>query len=141
MQNLIARVYCPSAIILSWLAWLCRSTGRWSRPAFICVFDDFFEHFPTNGKRRYREHYASVKGLVPQDRLLEYHVSQGWTPMCDFLGHSEPAVDFPRENCGEATQQMIVNLMISEARKATLRIGLLLVCVFIIGALASLKWR
>ncbi|KAJ5542093.1 hypothetical protein N7461_008096 [Penicillium sp. DV-2018c] len=41
------------------------------------------------------EHYALVRHLVPKDRLLEWHPSQGWDPLCDFLELPVPAKEFP----------------------------------------------
>ncbi|KAL8899387.1 MAG: hypothetical protein Q9207_006224 [Kuettlingeria erythrocarpa] len=49
-------------------------------------------------KDRYREHYASVRRMVPKERLLEYKVGSGWEPLCDFLGKSVPDVEFPNIN-------------------------------------------
>lgn len=41
------------------------------------------------------EHYALVRRLVPRDRLLEWHPSQGWGPVCEFLDLPVPAKEFP----------------------------------------------
>jgi hypothetical protein len=39
-----------------------------------------------------------VKAYVPQDRLLVYKVSDGWGPLCAFLGVPVPSSAFPYEN-------------------------------------------
>ncbi|MFI5892873.1 sulfotransferase family protein [Actinoplanes sp. NPDC051513] len=58
--------------------------GRFAdRPAAIKVFQD---------------HNASVRAEVAPDRLLEFSVTQGWGPLCDFLGVPVPATPFPRLN-------------------------------------------
>lgn len=36
-------------------------------------------------KQRYREHYALVRRLTPPDRLLEFKITDGWEPLCQFL--------------------------------------------------------
>jgi hypothetical protein len=36
----------------------------------------------SNGKWIYREHCAMIRGLVPQDRLPEWAVEDGWEPLC-----------------------------------------------------------
>lgn len=41
------------------------------------------------------EHYTLVRRLVPRDRLLEWHPSQGWGPVCEFLDLPVPAKEFP----------------------------------------------
>lgn len=35
---------------------------------------------------------------VPEDKLLVYRVSEGWQPLCDFLGVEPPDEPFPRLN-------------------------------------------
>lgn len=49
-------------------------------------------------KRRYREHYDSVRRLVPKERLLEVQIGEGWDRMCEFLGKKLPKVPYPRVN-------------------------------------------
>jgi hypothetical protein len=48
--------------------------------------------------RAFTEHNEAVRRVVPADRLLEFEVSQGWAPLCDFLGVPVPDVPFPRAN-------------------------------------------
>lgn len=48
-------------------------------------------NFPHNGRASFEAHYARVRELVPADRLLEYHVSQGWVPLCEFLDKPVPS--------------------------------------------------
>lgn len=38
----------------------------------------------------YRAHYADVRRFVPEDRLLEFRLEQGWRPLCEFLGKDVP---------------------------------------------------
>ena len=42
---------------------------------------------------------AEVQASVPAERLLKFSVKEGWGPLVDFLGVSEPDVPFPRV-CG-----------------------------------------
>lgn len=44
------------------------------------------------------EHSAMIKGLVPQDRLLEWSIDEGWGPLCEFLGKPVPDEPFPHAN-------------------------------------------
>jgi hypothetical protein len=65
-------------------------------------FDTFFKgDFPTHGKQVFREHYEEIRRLTPPDNLLEYRVTEGWKPLCDFLQHEVPAIEFPRGNSME----------------------------------------
>src|SRR3954453_4385256 len=40
-------------------------------------------------------HEREVKEAIPTERLLVYEVSQGWEPLCRFLGVNVPEVPFP----------------------------------------------
>jgi hypothetical protein len=48
--------------------------------------------------RVFTEHNDAVRRAVPASRLLEFEVSQGWEPLCDFLGVPVPDGPFPRTN-------------------------------------------
>jgi hypothetical protein len=47
---------------------------------------------------QFAAHEADVRRNVPADRLLVLDVRQGWAPLCGFLGHTPPAIPFPRLN-------------------------------------------
>lgn len=49
----------------------------------------------------YRKRVDDVVSAVPADRLLVFDVTEGWEPLCGFLGRSVPAGDFPRSNSVE----------------------------------------
>ena len=46
----------------------------------------------------YRRYCDEVRQGVSAERLLEYGVSQGWEPLCEFLGCPVPDEPFPRTN-------------------------------------------
>ncbi len=46
----------------------------------------------------YRRYCNQVIEEVPRDRLLVYEVSQGWAPLCAFLGYDIPQDSFPKKN-------------------------------------------
>jgi hypothetical protein len=54
--------------------------------------DDYIE--------QYLRHIETVKATVPAERLLVYSVTEGWGPLCQFLGHPVPDVPFPHANSG-----------------------------------------
>lgn len=39
-----------------------------------------------------------VRELVPEGKLLEWNVEDGWQPLCEFLGKVIPEEPFPRAN-------------------------------------------
>lgn len=49
----------------------------------------------------FRRHTEEVKAAIPPERLLIYEVSQGWAPLCAFLGVEVPATPFPSVNSRE----------------------------------------
>lgn len=60
--------------------------------------DDFSR---ANAIAAYERHNASVREAIPPDRLLVYRVSEGWEPLCAFLGVPVPDAPFPRTNSRE----------------------------------------
>jgi hypothetical protein len=52
----------------------------------------------------YRRHNAEVRRRIPADRLLVYEVSQGWAPLCGFLGVPVPEGPMPKVNSTEEFQ-------------------------------------
>jgi hypothetical protein len=46
----------------------------------------------------FNRHIAEVKADVPAEKLLVYRVSEGWQPLCDFLGVPVPDEEFPHIN-------------------------------------------
>jgi hypothetical protein len=46
----------------------------------------------------FERHNEKVRRRVPEERLLTYEVSEGWGPLCDFLGVEVPDKPFPRLN-------------------------------------------
>ncbi len=46
----------------------------------------------------FEAHNAAVTSGVPADRLLVYRVTEGWSPLCDFLGVPVPDDEFPNVN-------------------------------------------
>lgn len=47
---------------------------------------------------KFEAHTAEVKAKIAPERLLVMKVSDGWQPLCDFLGVPVPDVPFPRSN-------------------------------------------
>jgi hypothetical protein len=61
------------------------------------------EHFAVFGTQldrdsviaAYKRHNAEVQRSIASDRLLVYEVTQGWEPLCGFLGVPVPPTPFP----------------------------------------------
>lgn len=46
----------------------------------------------------YQAHNRAVQAALPPARLLVYDVTQGWAPLCAFLGAAVPDAPFPASN-------------------------------------------
>ena len=50
---------------------------------------------------------AEVQAAIPAERLLTYHIGDGWEPLCRFLGKPPPETPFPRSNSTESFQASV----------------------------------
>ena len=55
-----------------------------------------------NMGKTFLEHGELVKRVVPKERLLVFEVTEGWGPLCGFLGMERPVGEFPHVNDSEA---------------------------------------
>lgn len=65
------------------------------------MFDGVFggrENFIAHGKETYVAMLDEVRRVVPEERLLEYRMGEGWERLCAFLGKEVPKGEFPRVN-------------------------------------------
>jgi hypothetical protein len=65
------------------------------------IWDGFFGgRFgdPDHAMKAFEEHNAAVRREVPPDRLLVFSVTEGWEPLCRFLGVPIPDEPFPHLN-------------------------------------------
>ena len=62
---------------------------------------------PAAAMARYEEHRREVEQSVPADRLLVFRASDGWQPLCSFLGVPVPDEPFPRTNDSAAFQRRL----------------------------------
>ena len=53
---------------------------------------------------------------VPKDKLLVYNVSDGWEPLCQFLGKDVPDCPFPHKNkCAALVAEILADNPIAAA--------------------------
>jgi len=60
---------------------------------------------------RYEAYIEEVKVAVPPDRLLVFTVTEGWEPLCRFLGVPEPDEPFPNLNDRAAIKKTIKGII------------------------------
>ncbi|KAI1264779.1 hypothetical protein F5Y18DRAFT_78795 [Xylariaceae sp. FL1019] len=56
------------------------------------------QEIEAHARASYDRHFQEMRTLIPQERRLEYKMSSGWEPLCEFLGRPVPDVPFPRSN-------------------------------------------
>jgi len=103
LNTIDRRVSHPLSRLMGPVANLLRIHSRFVRPAIEKAWHHTYGGgFGENGIATYHAHNALVRALVPKERLLEYHVEEGWDPLCRFLGVERPreeeGVAFPRSN-------------------------------------------
>ncbi len=54
------------------------------------------------------EHLGKVEEWVPRESLLKYRVTEGWQPLCEFLGVPVPDLAFPRSNDRQSFQSPLL---------------------------------
>ncbi|CAK8688903.1 unnamed protein product [Clavelina lepadiformis] len=62
-------------------------------------------------KMKFRRHNAHVLQNAPKDKLLVFSVSEGWEPLCNFLGTPIPSTSFPRKNVRENRPELVKEYM------------------------------
>jgi hypothetical protein len=65
---------------------------------------------PDKAQQLFLQHIEEVKQFVPADRLLVFEVSQGWGPLCEFLGKPVPEQPFPHVNDTKSMKRIIAGI-------------------------------
>ncbi|GJM29418.1 MAG: hypothetical protein DHS20C17_20530 [Cyclobacteriaceae bacterium] len=79
------------------MLWQKQFHGRFEDPAFA--------------QEIFNQHIEDVKANVPADQLLVYDIREGWGPLCQFLGVSEPSEELPHLNKRETFKTMMQSLI------------------------------
>ncbi len=98
------------------------------------TFDGRFED-KAHAIEVFERHNEEVKRRVPPERLLVYEVSEGWGPLCEFLGVPTPEAPFPRLN---DAAQMRRGMQAIRALSAAVPAALVLL---VLAAFAALRRR
>ncbi|KAL4862290.1 hypothetical protein BDV12DRAFT_207324 [Aspergillus spectabilis] len=95
------------------LFWVRQAMCRTMMPTF------FRGSFASNGKWVYEQHVAMIRGLgLPQERILEWSVEDGWEPLCEFLGKEVPNEEFPNGNPPRAWAERIARTTVDYHKRA-----------------------
>jgi hypothetical protein len=65
---------------------------------------------PQGSIAAFERHNEEVRRVVPKERLLVFEASQGWEPLCRFLGVPVPETPYPHTNSTENFQQNVARM-------------------------------
>jgi hypothetical protein len=88
------------------------------------------------GKTIHEQHSSMIRELVPQEQLLEWHVEEGWGPLCEFLGKKVPCTPFPRANDQDAFTKRVETDLEALGRIAFMNMAL--VFLGVLGLIGSI---
>ena len=86
----------------------------------------------TRAIARYNAHIEEVKAAVPPEKLLIFKVTDGWAPLCAFLGVEQPKTEFPNLNDRASIKLTISGIM--RGAYITLGIGVAAIAAACYGA-------
>ena len=72
------------------------------------LFQERFEEKPY-ALSVFERHNREVKDSVPAERLLVWEVTEGWEPLCRFLGVAAPETPFPRLNDAQTFREQFLS--------------------------------
>jgi Sulfotransferase domain len=80
---------------------------EWQRMVLKVISDLFDRRMNDKDKliEVYNRHNADVRRAIAPERLLVYQVSQGWAPLCAFLGVDVPDAPMPKVNSTDDFRQ------------------------------------
>ena len=86
-----------------------RMTGGPNRAFAEAFIGDLVDHIHDRAymTAHFRRHDEEVRRTIPKDRLLVFEASQGWEPLCAFLGVPVPETPFPQVNSTEDFRAMM----------------------------------
>lgn len=94
-------VYPISVAFPPWITALSKPMRKLKRATIRAVWDGTFEsrfEDKAYALRVFHRHIDEVKEAIPADRLLIHRATDGWEPLCQFLGKSIPDSPYPRVN-------------------------------------------
>ena len=83
---------------------------------------------------RYNAYTEEVKAAVPPEKLLVFKVTDGWAPLCAFLGVALPNEPFPNLNDRESVKKIIRDII----KGSYIMLGLSVAAIVLV--LAALWW-
>lgn len=117
-QSLVMRLLSYFNIEMFWL----------QRTFEAVIFTLFHGHFDSNAEAVYSKHCQEIQAKLDANGrpYLEWHVQDGWEPLCRFLKKEVPKIDFPTGNAKQDHDERISQLVSQRVLAAT-------VTAFVVG--------
>lgn len=136
-ESTLATIYQISTDVPRSLTMLIPPFGRFVKMTNDIIWDGLFDgRFEDKARaiQIYRDHIEDVKRHVPAEKLLIFHVREGWEPLCAFLEVPAPERPFPHVN---------ERAMIEMALKVRAVLGVALPLLLTVGGawIGILLWR
>ena len=95
-----------------------------------------------NAPQVYRDHYDTIRKIVPNHQLLNYELGSGWEQICDFLGKHQPREKFPWINEAAALEKAMTGVVLERLIEVGMKVlwpmvGLLVLLV----AAVAVRWQ
>lgn len=66
---------------------------------------DDYRHGTKTGIQWYKNYIDEIQRIVPKENLLVLNQTEGWAPLCRFLGKDVPGWDYPHVNKTQQTRE------------------------------------
>ncbi|MEO2172991.1 MAG: sulfotransferase family protein [bacterium] len=108
-------IYAISNNIPTWLRFVAPPVDRICKMIYRLIWDGTFSGEFENRDFAigvFNKHIEDVKQIIPAERLLIHTASEGWQPLCDFLGKPLPDLPYPRVNEAKELKRAVIVLKI-----------------------------
>ena len=109
-RSAMATIYSHKLPPIKYIVWLIPSLWAHLNMGDAVIWDKIFQNRFLDhdyAVQRCSEWMEEVKRVVPADRLLVFDSSEGWGPLCGFLGLPIPTEPYPRINESEKFQERL----------------------------------
>lgn len=100
----------------------------------------FHGDFRRNAEMVYKEHSALVRGAAQKENFLEWTVTEGWEPLCEFLNVPIPDEPFPRSNDAAGFQTNMDAHFLRHLKRAKRNFVLVLASLVAAGGYGYWRW-
>lgn len=138
MKTVYWRATDPEHKFVSKFSW----AAKMYYPMLKKFFDTFFRgDFIKYGKQVYLDHVDEIRRITPPERLLEFEVKDGWSPLCKFLGEDVPNEPFPCSNSVSVFIQRSKRRNRLQMMNTALQVFVFILWIVILGPLVHFTLR